>query len=588
MEHTESAASPPAALDPFEGVEETFNEANIRATRRFLAHEGHGVTEVRVISPGRGITGIGYFDDEDAFVTACAKASGTGNVYVGIQPRPARFLAQAPNRLAHLRVGAHDQDIEQVTAIVMDLDPVRPKDTASTEEELAQAVSEATRLADWLAAKGMVRPVRVMSGNGCHLWLAVPPICVEQAGRDELTERLKAFEAKVRGQVTSTAVKLDSIYNLSRIIKVAGTLSVKGEPTPERPHRLSRPLGRFVRQEDELLRRAILAMPVSLAQHPALAENEDEPVKPGAELSPRVRSLLTSSPRLLALFEGRGKTAVGDDGRRLDTTSSGYDFSFVLGLVHRGVTDPRELATALWHRPDGAARAKGEKYVAKTVQHALVLAAKSKPQGQGQPVGLDFEVSRVVVLDSNPPVYHLTVDGEVLVLSSAELLSEYRFKKRFVEVLQRIPRLPSGLNKDEPTFEQHVNEWLKKAEVVHQPPEASRRGMLEEELRLIIDGLGEAEGRDDLDRGKALLVEGRRAFKTRNLARAVKDSSHVDLGTHELCDLLRSMGCTSRVVSLDGGAVRLWVAPECWPEETPEPPSPSAQPGASVEVGGGA
>lgn len=154
MEHTESAASPPASIDPFEGVVETLNEADIRATRRFLAHEGHGVT------------GIGYFDDEDAFVAACAKASGTSNVYVGIQPRPARFLAQAPNRLAHLRTGAHDQDIEQVTAIVMDLDPVRPKDKASTEEEMAQAIAEATRLADWLAAKGMVRPVRVMSGNG--------------------------------------------------------------------------------------------------------------------------------------------------------------------------------------------------------------------------------------------------------------------------------------------------------------------------------------------------------------------------------------------------------------------------------------
>jgi hypothetical protein len=48
----------------------------------------------------------------------------------------------------------------------------------------------------------MILPVRVMSGNGCHLWLAVPPISVEQAGCDELTERLKAFEAKVHGLVT--------------------------------------------------------------------------------------------------------------------------------------------------------------------------------------------------------------------------------------------------------------------------------------------------------------------------------------------------------------------------------------------------
>ncbi|MBI4510799.1 MAG: hypothetical protein HY698_14290 [Deltaproteobacteria bacterium] len=75
----------------------------------------------------------------------CAEASGTGNLYVGIQPRPERFLAQAQNRLARVRAGAHDQDIEQITTIVMDLDPVRPKDTASTEEELAHLMPDVPR-----------------------------------------------------------------------------------------------------------------------------------------------------------------------------------------------------------------------------------------------------------------------------------------------------------------------------------------------------------------------------------------------------------------------------------------------------------
>lgn len=112
--------------------------------------------------------------------------------------------------------------------------------------------------------------------------------------------------------------------------------------------------------------------------------------------------------------------------------------------------------------------------------------------------------------------------------------------------------------------------------------------LLEEELRLIIDGLGEAEGRDDLDRGKALVLEGRRAFKTRNLVRAVKDAAHVDLGTHELCDLLRSMGCTSQVVPVDGQATRVWLAPECWHEEEPEVEIHPAQPKPPVGVGGGA
>lgn len=576
----EPASIPASPVDPFDGVEDVFNEADIRATRRFLGHDGLGVTEVRIISPDHGISGIGFFDNEDAFVRTCVEASGKANVYVGIQPRPMRFLDQAPNRIARLRSGAHDQDIEAVTAIVLDIDPERPKDTASTEEELGKAIAQATELADWLESKGMVRPVRVMSGNGCHLWFAMPSLAVSDGSRAEIAERLKAFEARLRSRVTCPVVKLDSIYNLSRIIKVAGTLSVKGANTADRPHRLARPLDPFVRREDEILKRAILAMPVTLPPHPALALDDDQPIMPAAELTPLVRSLLLASSRLRATFEGRGKTAIGDDGRPLDTSSSGYDFSLVMALANKGVTDPQELATALWHRPDGAARAKGERYVARTVRRALDLIAAVKPKGSCQPVACalpDFEVTRMVVFDSNPPVYHMYVDGKLLVLSADDLVSEHRFKKKFVETLRRIPKLPRGdKKKDEPGFEDLINDWLQMAEVVHQPPEASRRGLLKDELRMIIDGLGEAENADDLERGKALRIDGRRAFKIRTLAKAARDSLLGDVGTHELGDVLRDMGCTSTTARVDGHTVRVWLAPEQWNEEAPEPPASHA------------
>ena len=68
----------------------------IRATFRWLAHGEHGVSEVRVIRPGTGIVGIGFFDDEEAFVSECVRLNAAGNVYVGIQPRPRRLLDHAP------------------------------------------------------------------------------------------------------------------------------------------------------------------------------------------------------------------------------------------------------------------------------------------------------------------------------------------------------------------------------------------------------------------------------------------------------------------------------------------------------------
>ncbi len=230
----------------------------IRATYRWLAHAEHGVSEVRVIRPGKGIVGIGFFDDEEAFVAECVRTNAAGNVYVGIQPRPRRLFDQAPNAIRPLKSGAGRKDIEVVTATVMDLDPVRPKDTASTDDELAAAVEATDAAAAWAEESGVARPARMMSGNGAQLWFAVPPIVVDDHNRDVVQTNLKAFEAEVRGQVESERIKVDSIHDLPRIIKVVGTVSRKGEHTAERPHRVSAALDGLDRSEDPKLRERLL------------------------------------------------------------------------------------------------------------------------------------------------------------------------------------------------------------------------------------------------------------------------------------------------------------------------------------------
>lgn len=233
----------------------------IRATYRWLAHAEHGVSEVRVIRPGKGIVGIGFFDNEEAFVSECVRTNAAGNVYVGIQPRPRRLLELAPNAVRPLKSGAGRKDIEVVTATVIDLDPVRPKDTASTDEELAAATEAASSAATWAESLGLSRPARMMSGNGAQLWFAIPPVALDDDNRDAVQSNLKAFEAELRAQVESERVKVDSIHDLPRIIKVVGTVSRKGEPTDERPHRVSAALDRFERAEDPELRARLLERP---------------------------------------------------------------------------------------------------------------------------------------------------------------------------------------------------------------------------------------------------------------------------------------------------------------------------------------
>jgi hypothetical protein len=225
----------------------------IRATRRWLAHGAHGVSEVRVIRPAGGIVGIGFFDDEEAFVRECVRTNAAGNVYVGIQPRPRRLFKLAPNVVRPLKTGAGRKDIEVITATVIDLDPVRPKDTASTDAELALAIAAAEAASAWCEAEGLSRPRLMMSGNGAQLWFALPPTALEGERRERLQAGLKSFEAAVRANVQTDAVHVDSIHDVARIIKVIGTASHKGDGQGDRPHRVSAALSGFERVEDEKL-----------------------------------------------------------------------------------------------------------------------------------------------------------------------------------------------------------------------------------------------------------------------------------------------------------------------------------------------
>ncbi|WP_408891542.1 hypothetical protein ACJ2CR_18975 [Myxococcus faecalis] len=266
---------------PSDTTPSTPNADAIRATWRWLAHAPHGVSEVRVIRPGGGgVVGLGFFDDEESFVAACAAANADGNVYVGIQPRPRRLLELAPNVLRPLRTGAGSKDIEVVTATVVDLDPVRPKHTASTEDELSLTLQVADAAVAWCEAQGLVRPRLMMSGNGAQLWFALPPQSLEGERHERVQAGLKGFEAELRARFASERVRVDSIHDVARVIKVVGTVSRKGTGTVERPHRAARALAGFERVEDAQLLERLLS-----AAAPQAEENLSRPAQTALPLS---------------------------------------------------------------------------------------------------------------------------------------------------------------------------------------------------------------------------------------------------------------------------------------------------------------
>ena len=378
----------------------------------------------------------------------------------------------------------------------------------------------------------------VRSGHGLHgYWLLEKP-----AEPADLSNASRGLAYMIGG---------DHAFDAARLLRLPGTTNWKD---PDNPVPVDIELLNTERVYDfDQLR---LMLP-SFADTPDdetqdEAQPDDGGFQPFGPLLWPIQAVLDKHARLRALFEGRGKTELGDNGRPLDQSSSGYDFSVVLALIKKGITDPDLLANALCNRPDESAKSKGEQYIRRTVTKAQKRA--DHLGAELEDLEVSFKVDHVRIFDSTPAIYEFRIEGKLLRVSSAQLRSPRSFAVRFMDVLQRIPRLPN--KPDE--WAEIVNRWLQGAETVKQPQEASEEFALRDAVVRAIDDLPLGEKPEDLDYGNAVLVEeGKRAFKTDTLRKALADD-WPKLTRHDLCRVLRDLGYDSGSHRHEGKVFRAW------------------------------
>ncbi|NLA39108.1 MAG: hypothetical protein GX882_06975, partial [Methanomicrobiales archaeon] len=114
-------------------------------------------------------------------------------------------------------------------------DPVRPSGVSSTDAEHAAAIDAAGRIAGYLAGQGFPEPLIADSGNGAHLLYRI-----DLANDEAATGLVKGVLATLNALFSSDVITVDTAnHNAARIWKLYGTVSRKGDFTPERPHRRS-------------------------------------------------------------------------------------------------------------------------------------------------------------------------------------------------------------------------------------------------------------------------------------------------------------------------------------------------------------
>jgi hypothetical protein len=187
---------------------------------------------------------VAYADNDDDIVRLAMELDGkVPGIYVSVQPRPLDLFEKAPNcwksAFSNPKTNCGcDRDIEFITACLFDIDVVsteRTRGYPASEEELQQSLRAAILLSreNGLALSSTV----CCSGNGHYVLVPIIPIPV---GRDDdVAERFRQFCHQMTQRIAHqvSGIKIDPVYNLSRVMRLVGTVNGKGQPSKERPHR---------------------------------------------------------------------------------------------------------------------------------------------------------------------------------------------------------------------------------------------------------------------------------------------------------------------------------------------------------------
>ena len=132
---------------------------------------------------------------------------------------------------------AKDTDIEHRDWLLIDIDRAESAKCPATDEEIRAAEKLADQVVEFMTPKGWNTPLRIMSGNGCHLYYRLNALPNDDQSKDLLRSLLNSLGDKFDNNV----VKIDrSVFNASRITKVVGTKAYKGKSSKDRPYREAR------------------------------------------------------------------------------------------------------------------------------------------------------------------------------------------------------------------------------------------------------------------------------------------------------------------------------------------------------------
>ncbi|MFH0817505.1 MAG: hypothetical protein V1909_02615 [Candidatus Micrarchaeota archaeon] len=240
----------------------TFDPDSAGKFYELLGHKSE--TELRPIDPNKKTTiNPTFLYSKATFVQTCEENNGKKNVYAGLNER-------TPG-------GTKKENVITLNCAVIDIDAIRRRmlqdkgitdaeleggKTAASDEELAKVLAKLKEVVDYLTAIGCEIGGTLMSGNGAQILIPFSPaIELTEANRFTIETNLKEFGRHLGEKFNDEDATIDpTVFELARIAKVPGTLSIKGKNLKHRPWRLAQWLNYYGPQHNDKLRARLLQL----------------------------------------------------------------------------------------------------------------------------------------------------------------------------------------------------------------------------------------------------------------------------------------------------------------------------------------
>ncbi len=185
------------------------------------------VSELRALHVGSKKAICGIYSDTAKMAEAA----------LGFEDQQAKGIYFTPNPLKPEMLesnrSARKDDVLARSWLLVDVDPIRPTDCASTLDERNAAWEVLRRVRGSLEAAGMIGVVIGDSGNGFHINFPI-----DLPNDDATHEKIKKILQGLQKRCSDPKAEIDTCtHDAPRIWKVPGLMTRKGIATEERPHR---------------------------------------------------------------------------------------------------------------------------------------------------------------------------------------------------------------------------------------------------------------------------------------------------------------------------------------------------------------